>query len=326
MKNILIYGQTDENGVLKRGCLELISLAQKISEDGKISMVLFGDESMTARKQAAEHGITHLIIIKDEKEIHMSLIKPYGKAIKKILDEEYFDVLLISATPVGRDIAPYVANLGGYAMMSHCLDAHLTKAGTIVWSGAGFGGTLRTKATFDGEGTQIVTVRPGLFSVPEPVTDTTCEVEVRESVLQPDDLLSLIRILKKSEIIDLESAEVVVAGGKGTGGERGFALIRDLADAFGGVVGASRQAVDRGWIGHEHLVGQSGKIISPKLYIACGIAGYVQHLTGMRDSGFIVSINTDPRALIYDVSDVCVVGDMFEVLPPLITEVKKIRG
>jgi len=126
----------------------------------------------------------------------------------------------------------------------------------------------------------------------------------------------------KGETVDIEYADVIVAGGRGLGGPEGFKVLQELADVMGGVVGASRPCVDGGWISYAHQVGQSGKTVRPKLYIAAGISGALQHKVGMQNSDFIIAINSDPKAPIFDVADIGIVGDLFEVIPAMIAEIK----
>lgn len=176
---------------------------------------------------------------------------------------------------------------------------------------------------------QIGTVRPGVFKKTEP--DPGCSVEpIKEEIHVASDQIrtELIDVIKEaaSEIVDLGGAEIIVSGGRGLGGPQGFAPVRELAKALDATVGSSRAAVDAGWIPHAHQVGQTGKTVGPKIYIACGISGAIQHLAGMSSSDVIIAVNKDPDAPIFDISDYGIVGDLFEVLPVLTSEIQKSRS
>lgn len=176
---------------------------------------------------------------------------------------------------------------------------------------------------------QIGTVRPGVFKKGEPDMARTAEV-IREEISFPVDQIrtKVLEIIRNEgeELVDLEGAEIIVSGGRGVGGPEGFEPIRELASLLGATVGASRAAVDSGWIPHSHQVGQTGKTVGPKLYIACGISGAVQHLAGMSGSDCIVAINKDPEAPIFSVADYGIVGNIKEVLPVFIEEVRKLKA
>lgn len=176
---------------------------------------------------------------------------------------------------------------------------------------------------------QLGTVRPGVFKKEKPFKAVETEV-IRESFVFPKENIRTM-VLEKireavGELVDLENAEIIVSGGRGVGGPEGFKTIKRLADVLKATVGASRAAVDADWIGHSHQVGQTGKTVGPKIYIACGISGAIQHIAGMSSSDCIIAINKDPDAPIFSIADYGIVGDLFEVVPALAEEIEKARG
>ena len=202
------------------------------------------------------------------------------------------------------------------------------ESGNVAWTRPAFGGNLMATILCPDHRPQIGTVRPGVFKKSDAVA-SAAEI-IREDIHVADDqirtqVLEIIREMSE-EKVDLEGAEIIVSGGRGVGGPEGFEPIRALAKVLGATVGASRAAVDSGWIAHAHQVGQTGKTVGPKLYIACGISGAIQHLAGMSGSDVIVAINKDPDAPIFDIADYGVVGNLFEVLPVLTEEIRKARG
>ncbi|MGD8440328.1 MAG: electron transfer flavoprotein subunit alpha/FixB family protein, partial [Holophagae bacterium] len=228
-----------------------------------------------------------------------------------------------AGTAMGRDLAPRVAAALGVGALADVValekDGDQLVARRPVYSGKAF-------ATVDSAGTkpQVISLRPNVFSQEE--------VGGTAEVVTLDGLTPTIRAKVKELVdtgggeLDVAEADIIVSGGRGLKGPENFALIRELADALGGAVGASRAAVDAGWIPHKHQVGQTGKVVSPSLYVACGISGAIQHLAGMSSSKVIVAINKDPDAPIFKIADYGVVGDLFDVIPPMVEEVEKLAG
>ena len=198
------------------------------------------------------------------------------------------------------------------------------------WTRPAFGGNLMATIMCENTRPQMGTIRPGVFKKAAPQEGAAPEV-VKVSIPVPADTIrtKLVESISEvaAEMIKLEDAEIIVSGGRGVAGPEGFEnYIKPLADALGGAVGASRAAVDSGWIPHVHQVGQTGKTVAPKLYIACGISGAIQHQAGMSGSDCIVAINKDPDAPIFSIADYGIVGDLFQVLPIMTQEIKKLKG
>ena len=237
--------------------------------------------------------------------------------------------ILIGATNIGRDLAPRVACRLKTGLTADCTDINIdAESGNIAWTRPAFGGNLMATILCPEHRPQMGTVRPGVFKKGEADFSRTAEV-IKENIPVKKDILRT-RLLKEinetaNELRNIENAEIIVSGGRGLGQGENFSYIQNLADALGGSVGASRAAVDAGWIPHSHQVGQTGKIVGPKIYIACGISGAIQHRVGMSSSDIIIAINKDSSAPIFDIADYGIVGDLFEILPILTKEIKKLR-
>ena len=238
--------------------------------------------------------------------------------------------LMIGATPNGRDMGPRVSCRLKTGLTADCTSLDIDEeSGNVAWTRPAFGGNLMATILCPNTRPQIGTVRPGVFKKGTCDEARTAEVVYEDfHVAESDIRVKVLEVLKDmdSEGVDLENAEIIVSGGRGVGGPEGFEPVRALAKELGATVGASRAAVDSGWISHAHQVGQTGKTVGPKLYIACGISGAIQHLAGMSGSDCIVAINKDPDAPILSVADYAIVGDLFEVLPVLTEAIKKARA
>ena len=236
---------------------------------------------------------------------------------------------MIGATNVGRDMGPRLScRLKTGLTADYTAVDYDEETGNIAWTRPTFGGNLLAVIMCPAHRPQIGTVRPGVFKKGERKPENQPEI-IREAIsVKPERIRTrLVEVLKEAGAgsVNLENAEIIVSGGRGIGGPKGFELLQELADLLGGEVGASRAAVDSDWIGHVHQVGQTGKTVGPKLYIACGISGAIQHVAGMSGSDTIVAINKDPDAPIFNIADYGIVGDLYTVIPALIREIKESR-
>ena len=245
----------------------------------------------------------------------------YAAAVVAAAEKAQPTAIFFAGTAMGRDLAPRTASRLGVGGLADVTGLKLEGEGFVarrpVYSGKAF-------ATVDAAGKrpQIISLRPNVFAANE--TGGTAEV-VALTGLTPTIRAKVAEMIASGGgELDVAEADVVVSGGRGIKGPENFALIRELAKAVGGAVGASRAVVDAGWIEHSHQVGQTGKVVSPTLYVACGISGAIQHLAGMNSSKCIVAINKDPDAPIFKVADYGVVGDLFQVIPPMVEEIKKL--
>jgi electron transfer flavoprotein alpha subunit len=253
----------------------------------------------------------------------------YTKAIADLAKAHNPAILLGGATALGRDLFPRVAARLQTGLASDCLGLDLDDGGLLVAERPIFAGKVMVDTVTPEARPQMAALRPNVLPVPEK-GEGKAEIEKVAVELNPQDLKAVIKEVVKTagEKIDLTEASVIVAGGRGMANKENFKILEELAAAFGegAVVGASRSAVDSDFVSHDIQVGQTGKVVNPNLYIACGISGSIQHLAGMRTSKFIVAINKDPEAPIFQVADYGIVDDLFKVVPLLTEEVKKLKA
>lgn len=292
--------------------LEALNAAQKLSKQtGKpVAALLIGDAK--AADAVAAYGVDNVVTVAAAE--YQS--DRYTDILVALCQKYEVSALLLGATRDGKELAARVAARLDTACITDAMA--LTEDGN--WVRSVYGGSLQE--TVAAKGTAVVTVRSGTFGKPEEQPGHTASV-TEESVAETT-LRTVIKeaVKELSESVNLEDAEVIVAGGRGMGSAENFQLVTELAQLLGGVVGASRPAIEDGWVPRNHQVGQSGKIVAPKLYIACGISGAMQHVSGMSGSGYIVAINKDEDAPIFDVADVGIVGNVTEILPLMIEEIK----
>ena len=329
-KDLWVFIETNQDGTPKNVGLELLTPGRMMAgkQGGELVAVVIGNNIDGAVKAASEHGADKVIAVEGPEYAHYST-DAYTIALTTLVEKYGPTSMLIGATNNGRDLGPRVSCRLKTGLTADCTQLDIDEeSGNVAWTRPAFGGNLMATILCPDHRPQIGTVRPGVFKRGE-VGEAKAEIIKEDIHVDAADIRTQVLELIKdmdSESVDLEGAEIIVSGGRGVGGPEGFAPVKALAEVLGGVVGSSRAAVDAGWIPHSHQVGQTGKTVGPKLYIACGISGAIQHLAGMSGSDCIVAINKDPEAPIFDVADYGVVGNLFEVLPVLTEEIKKARA
>ena len=329
-KDLWVLIETKEDGSAQNVGLELLNPGRMLADKqgGALVAVVIGNNVDESVKAASAYGADKVIVVEGE-EYQRYTTDAYATALVTLVEKYGPTSMMIGATPHGRDLGPRVSCRLQTGLTADCTALDIDEeSGNVAWTRPAFGGNLMATILCPDHRPQIGTVRPGVFKKADP-TEGKAEI-IREDIhVAPDQIRTkLLESIKEAagELVDLEGAEIIVSGGRGVGGPEGFAPVKELADALGGVVGTSRAAVDAGWIAHAHQVGQTGKTVGPKLYVACGISGAIQHVAGMSSSDCIVAINKDPDAPIFDIADYGIVGDLFEVLPILTAEVKKLKG
>lgn len=327
-KDLWVFVETSPDGKAKNVGLELLNPGRRLADGqkGKLVAVVIGSHVDAAVKAVQSHGADQIIVV-DGPEFARYTTDAYTDALYTLVEKYGPTTLLIGATGNGRDMGPRLSCRLKTGLTADCTALDIdAESGNVAWTRPAFGGNLMATILCPDHRPQIGTVRPGVFKKDEPDSSRQAEI-IKEEIHIPEErirtkILDVISELSK-ELIDLEGAEIIVSGGRGVGGPEGFRIIQELADSLGATVGASRAAVDSGWISRSHQVGQSGKTVGPKLYIAAGISGAIQHLVGMSSSDVVVAINKDPDAPIFGVADYGVVGDLFQVLPTLTEAIKK---
>ncbi|QWV92118.1 electron transfer flavoprotein subunit alpha [Geomonas oryzisoli] len=252
----------------------------------------------------------------------------YLKAVCRMIDDYRPEIVLMGATGLGRDLAGAVATVVGTGLTADCTGLGIDDKRNLMQTRPAFGGNIMATIMCDRFRPQMATVRPHVMPLPERVAGSSGTViRLRSKVREEDILTKVLEIVsdRNKDQVDVAGAEFIVSGGRGMMGKENFVLLQELADELGGVVGASRSAVDAGWMPHERQVGQTGKTVRPKIYIACGISGAIQHLVGMQDSDVIIAINRDPEAPIFEVAHLGIVGDLFQVVPALTERLRSLK-
>lgn len=325
-RDVWVYIETEE-GKAKAVGYELLTPGRLLADKMRVRLVavVIGDQVEKIAKKAIEYGADQAIVL-DAPEYKVYNTDVFGDAMTALIKKYHPEGILIGATNNGRDLGPCVSCRIRTGLTADCTGIDLDEeSGNIAWTRPAFGGNLMAVILCPDTRPQMGTVRHGVFK--RPVSDESRSGEViHETVQVRINRIQLIEHVREvTESVKLDEAEIIVAGGNGLGSRDNFCYIQELAQVLDGAVGASRAAVDNGWISHAHQVGQTGKTVSPRLYIACGISGAIQHIAGMSESDTIIAVNKDPDAPIFSVADYGIVGDLKEVLPIMTAEFKRMK-
>lgn len=323
--NVMVYIETEQDIPVKSS-LEILAPARQLagSMGCNVTALIVGASGKAAA--LIDTYVEHVICVEGPEYTHYHP-DIYSCIIASILDKYQPSIFIAAGTREGRELAARCACHLKTEVVSNVISYSVREDRHVVWTVPVCGGTILNDVCSSQTDTQIVVIRPGAYKKPDWKGSVRAST-VMEKVDVPAGAIRL-AILKSvreiAETINLEDAEVIVSGGRGMGSADNFALVEELARVLGGVTGATRPAIEAGWISRAHQVGQSGKIVSPKLYIACGISGATQHVSGMAGSGFVVAVNKDEDAPIFDIADIGIVGNAAEILPVMIEEIRKIR-
>ncbi len=324
-KGVMIIGEHFRNKI-HRVVYELLGKGRELADEleVKLSVVLLGSELDKKLEELGNYGADEVIYVKSPilKDYYSDL---YTKILTELIQDKKPEIVLIGATPTGKDLAPRISKRLNLGLTADCTQLEIEEETRyLLQTCPTYGGNLMATMKALNSYPQMSTVACGIFELPEK-TDKKAKITIIEKEYKEEDSIS--KILKKMEkekkSINLADAEIVIAGGRGVGSKENFKIIEELAEVLGGEVAGSRVPVELGWMGNERQIGQTGTIISPKLYIACGISGAIQHLVGMENSDVIVAINKDPNAPIFEVAHYGIVGDLHKIIPELIKEIKK---
>ena len=311
---------------IRKVSLELLSQGRILADQTKepLVAVILGKGVQGIAHKVAAYGADKVIIVDDEKLADYTT-GAYTSVLNQLIKKEEPQAVLLGNTALGKDLAPRLAQRLGVGMASDCTGMTVDADSFLTFKRPIYGGKafaeVATKAR-----PVMATIRPNTFPIAAPDEARNAEVVVETASIDASDLRAIVKeiVMAASQRPELIEANIIISGGRGMKGPENYVILEECADVIGAAVGASRAAVDAGWIEQKFQVGQTGKTVSPTLYIACGISGAIQHLAGMGSSKVIIAINKDPEANIFTLADYGIVGDLFEIIPLLTQEFKKL--
>lgn len=309
---------------------ELLGVGAELAKTlgAELCSVVVGDKVENLCQKSFTYGATKSYLV-DNPIFHYYRTEPYYEAICYLVRKYKPEIMLMGATGLGRDLAGAVATKIHTGLTADCTGLSVDDRGFLLQTRPAFGGNIMATILTERTRPQMATVRPHVMQMPEKDTSRKGEI-IRETVpvKEEDFVVKVLEVVdeRKAGAVDVAAAEIIVSGGRGMRAKENFHLLQELADELDGVVGSSRGAVDAGWMPAERQVGQTGKTVRPKIYIACGISGAIQHLVGMQDSDTIIAINIDKNAPIFEVATYGIVGDVLKIVPLITNRIKEMRA
>ncbi len=326
-KDVLIFAE-QRQGKLSSVALELLGVGRRLADELGVKLVaLLLGATETEAQELIKWGADKVLHCSDP-ALQQFNDDAYSEILAGAVNDHKPSIVLAGATPVGRSFIPRVAAKLRTGLTADCTSLEIDKeTGALLQVRPAFGGNIMATILCPDYRPQMATVRPRVMKKGEYAGDRTGEI-ISIDAGEISSKTKVLEFVKEvSEVsVNLHEADIIVAGGRGVAGDKGVAMLEELAEAIGGALGATRAAVDEGWIPYSHQVGQTGKTVNPKVYIACGISGAVQHLVGMTSSDMIIAINKNPEAPIFNVATYGIVGDIFEIVPMLTNKVKELKG
>ena len=309
---------------------ELLGKGRELAETLGVSLsaLVLGENVDHLCQESFAYGADSVYLI-DSPVLRFYRTESYLRGICHLIDLYKPEIILMGATGLGRDLAGAVATKVGTGLTADCTGLGIDDKRNLMQTRPAFGGNIMATIMCDRFRPQMATVRPHVMAMPVRVSGRSGTIIRVDCPVQEDELVvKVLEIIsdRKKDHVDIAGAEFIVSGGRGMMGKENFAILKELADELGGVVGASRSAVDSGWMPQERQVGQTGKTVRPKIYIACGISGAIQHLVGMQDSDVIIAINRDKDAPIFEVATYGIVGDLFQIVPAITRRLRDLRA
>ena len=310
---------------------ELLGVGADLAKTLNVELctVVIGDKVEHLCQESFAYGASKVYLL-DAPLYHYYRTEPYYKGMCYLIEKYKPEIVLIGATGLGRDLAGAVATKLATGLTADCTGLDIDERGFLLQTRPAFGGNIMATILTEQNRPQMASVRPHVMPMPEKDTSRKGEIVPESMPVEGDFVTKVLEIIEDtrgdSARIDVAAADFIVSGGRGMQGKENFTILQELADELGGVVGCSRSAVEAGWMPVERQVGQTGKTVRPKIYIACGISGAIQHLVGMQDSDVIIAINRDKYAPIFEVATYGIVGDVFQIVPAITKQIKEARA